>query len=425
MKHVPAHSLAGAFSAALLVLSLPVAAQDKRTPEQLSEASSKALELATAGKMAEAIVLWDDLLDELEGSALLDTHVNLSVAYERIGRLPESWHHLALYLRESTRQGKSDAAAEKALRKLEEKLGKDHAKVGISCEPDGTLLAVKSQGTQGPASSNQSCPLTWWFKPGKHTVVATRAGYKQKEELLDIPALGAPGVFVVKLEKDAALTGVLEVRGDAKSVQVFIDGRLEGAVPFKRKLKPGTYDLMVGSSGQKPWKKTVTIEAGKTVVEEPDVAKAVAPKPAGPIAPLPTDKPPPGKGPVVTAGPGAGDGLAWGPVLTAGGGALLLAAGGVVQYMGYSKNQDLLDKYPPGTKDYNEFVKNSEGYDEDFESDVAPLLATSYGLYAVGAAAVIGGVVWLLLDSEEGPAPVTLAPMAAPGAVGFIGGGAF
>jgi len=351
---------AGALAAALLVLSPPANAQDKRTPEQLSDASAKALELATAGKMAEAIVMWDDLLDELEGSALLDTHVNLSVAYERLGRLPESWHHLALYLRESTGQGQTDAAAEKALRKLEEKLAKDHVKVGISCEPDGTSLAVKSQGTQGPATSTHSCPLTWWFTPGKHTVVATHAGYKQKEELLDIPALGAPGVFVVKLEK------------------------------------------------------------------EPDIAKAAPPKPAAQIEPLPADKPHPAKGPVVTTGPEPDDGQSWGPVITASGGALLLVAGGVVQYMGYSKNQDLLDRYPQGTKDYNEFVKNSEEYDAAFESDVAPLQATSYVLYGVGAAAVIGGAAWLLLDSGDGsPAPVTIAPMAAPGAVGFIGGGVF
>jgi len=85
----------------LLLSSDPAHAGGPRTPEEINKLGDQALEMAQAGQLEEAIKVWVDLLDEVNDRARLDIHVNMGVAYKALQRLPEAWHHLALYLASS------------------------------------------------------------------------------------------------------------------------------------------------------------------------------------------------------------------------------------------------------------------------------------------------------------------------------------
>ncbi len=159
--------------ALLLSLSLAAnaAAGETRSPEELSKDGDRALALAQEGKLDEAVAIWNDILDELPQKGRLDVHVNLAVAYEALGLLPEAWYHLDANLRGSESK---DPAVEKERARIERILTETHVPLRFSCITDGTTIYLDAAKTQG-----YPCPQRWWFKRGTEGhVYATALGRK-------------------------------------------------------------------------------------------------------------------------------------------------------------------------------------------------------------------------------------------------------
>jgi len=424
----------------MLFLCGPLLADEPRTPDQLKSLSDGALAAAQKGDLGAAISTWLDILDEVAEAARPDIHANLAVAYKMGGHLPEAWHHLTTYLKTC---GKEDKAAAKELEALEGKLTVAYGKVGIACEPadsriyldfeplvpDGGEPALAPYGGAGglgaeppavrtadekasPAGRGPAyaCPLTWWFLGGDHEVLVVKSGFRPYVLRVTSNVRGGIGAYTARLE-EIPMFGYLEIEGAGKAIQVFINGALEGKVPFRRKLKPGSYEIMVGRPGEEVWKKTIVIEVDKTLVERPPNAQpeVAQPDPVGP------DNIQPGPGIMTPAGAGDRPFPTWQTVLMAGG-AALLAAGGVVQYLGYAANQDLLDKYPEKEPDYLKWKENQAKYKQEFSDSVAPLRTTAYALYGLGGAAAAAGIVWLIVGraddrTDDVPVPLSLSPL--------------
>ena len=374
-------------------------AQEKRNPKELAALSDKAFDAAANGQLNEAIKIWEDILDEFETEdARLDIHVNLTVAYRKLKKLPEAWHHLTKYLKGKKQE---DRKAGKELQTLEDKLAATHVKMAVACDPSDSTIYLAGEAT----GTAYSCPLTWWFEPGEHPVHVARRGYRARTAGLSVVRRGGEAVYTVHL-KPLPKYGTLVIEGSKKAVTVFINGMIEGKVPFRRKLEVGTYDLMVGRAGEPQWTKKVVIREGETTVEKPALAQETAEKTPKPIAP-PVEKREgkhaKGQQPEIWK---------W---LLLGGGLAVAGAGGILQYVGYSNNQNLRETYPADQSlSEEQFDYNEQSYKSGYSEDVAPMKTASFVLYGLGGAAAATGAVLLVLDaldSGRGARPASITPL--------------
>jgi hypothetical protein len=376
-----------------LLCGAPAQAQDKKDPIRLfNEASG----LAEKGQLEDAVAIWLLVQEDIPDKYKPVVQVNLGLAYKKMKHYAKAWHHLTVYLKAQPKE--KDAA--KWLKQVEKKLRKTHSQVTVNCAPADARIFVQSTDTK----QSYACPLTWWFEKGTRPIRVERDGYKPAIELLKLEKAGQTIARTVTLQSDKKY-GHLVIEGDGRAVQVFINGILEGKVPFRRKLKAGPYDVMVGPPGKIPWKKRITIVTGKTITAKPDVAF----KPKVVIKKDPVKKDP---GMVSKSRGGKDiDGPKWWYWGLIGGGVTLLAAGGATTVLAIGRNSDLADKYDqPGATDAEILA-----YEEDFDSEVKPLANVSYVFYGLGGAAVATGVVFAVLYyanvPDDTPAPIAITPM--------------
>jgi hypothetical protein len=268
----------------LLLVALPVAAiaQAAPDPEALKRRSQEALELAQEGKMAQAIVAWEDVLAVAEGELALNIHFNLAAAYEHSGDTVNAWHHLGSFIRSNP---KDDPEARQELERLEKELSKKLVKLGIACTvPEATIYLGKE-----PMGTPFRCPLTWWFEPGSQAVVVSAEGHESKVEEFVVRKLGGEASHLVVLEK-----------------------------------------------------KKVTIEAGKTLVERPPDAQpevaVVEPPDRGDDGNLPAA--------VSKGDDGGKSGSSLWPWTVVGAGGAMVIAGAVFHGLSFANENDLFDRYP-------------------------------------------------------------------------------
>jgi hypothetical protein len=439
------------FVIAASVFNVQGLAQEKRSPEDLARMEEEAWKAADSGEFQKAIDIWEDMVTAISGEGLAGIHKNLAVAYGMLKKRPEAWFHLTSYLEKA---GKEDNKAGKRLEKLEKKLMETHRKVAITCAPDGATLYFGLE----PAGPAYACPITWWFEPGKQFVYLEKNGFRAQTAQYDVRKRGERGSWTVKL---VALPkfGHLVIKGEGKAIQVFLDGSLEGTVPFKRKLEEGTYELMVGGPGKMPWKKTVVIKADTTTVEEPPNAQKTVTSDRLPVTsgqvpvtsgqvpvtsgqvPVTSGQVPVTSGQVpVTSGqvPVAGDQVMGGkrskagPVALLAGGLGVVVVGAILNGVGYSKEGDLYEKYNPGEPggktaiEHNPVVEGAQGdYEAAYADEVKPLKTLSTVTYIVGSTAATAGVVWLIVEAIRTPdkkKTLNISPMMGPGAAGAVFG---
>lgn len=417
MRNSFVHGLVIALSAAF-VCSAGLA-QEKRSAEDLSRLEEEAWKAADAGDIQKAIDIWEGIMPEITGEGRIVIHKNLAAGYGMLKNLPASWYHLTIYLEKI---GKEDVKAARRLEKLEKAMMETHRKVFIACDPSGATLHFGIEAT-GPA---YSCPVTWWFEPGKQFVYAEKNGYRAQTAQYDVRRRGEKGVWTVKLV-ELPKYGHLVVKGEGKAIQVFLDGSLEGTVPFKRKLKEGTYELMVGKPGEMPWKKTVVVKADATTVEEPPNAR---PEVAGEVDQGPGEG---GQIPVVADQVSTTGRSKVGPVVLLGGGVGLVVVGAILNGIGHGKEQDVYDRYAPTAWDnsmpreeYNQGVANAQdNYKAAYADEVQPFKTWTYVLYGVGGATAVAGAVWLVLKTTSEPekkTDIVVSPLMGPGTVGALFG---
>jgi hypothetical protein len=380
-----------------------------RTPEQLNTLSGQAMAAAQSGDFQKAIDIWEDILPEIVGEGRVGLHFNLALGYKRLDQLPFAWHHMTAYLEQV---GKEDVKAAKGLEKMEKSLVKTHRKVVITCTPEGAAIY------QGLAATGiaYACPLTWWFKPGKQFIYVAKQGFEGTTAEHDVRNRGEKGVWQVKLDALPSY-GHLVVKGEGRAIQVFLDGNLEGTVPFKRKLKAGNYQLMVGKPGEMPWKKGVIVKANQTTVEEPPNAKPKSKDIAKDTTPT--------NGNELTVIDGVDDSrssnapIQWALI---GGGLGVVAVGAILNGVGLSREADLYDEFYP---DENTPRADAQAaYDAAYEEEAKAFKNSSVVLYSLGGAAAAAGVIWLIADEVGSPSQkekgVGVVPMVAPGTAGAI-----
>lgn len=397
-------------------------AQNKRTPEELAKLEEQAWKAADSGDFKKAIAIWEEIMDEIAGEGRNAIQKNLASAYLMLKEYPASWYYLTTYLENTSRK---DVKAARQLEKLERKLNSTHRKVFITCDPEAASVYFGLEAT----GTAYKCPITWWFKPGKQFVYVTKDGFRPQSAQYDVRERGEKGAWTVKLA-ELPQYGVLVVKGEGKAIQVFLNGMLEGKVPFKRKLKQGTYELMVGQPGKMPWKKTVEVKPNQTTVEEPPPAQPTAvPGGAGKASLSGADGKTDG---TVTIGAVAEPEKApskVGPIVVLASGVGFVAAGAILQIVGASKEGDVYARYKPGAwggagdpATHNEAVHAAQAeYEAAYSDEVQPFKTTSYVLYGVGGAAAVAGAVWLALQSggsEKDKGQITVAPLVARDLVG-------
>jgi len=152
---------------------------------------NRGVELIEAGKVKEAVYVWEEVLPELSGKALTAVHLYLGLGYKELKQWPEAWHHLTSYLKTNDTV---DPETGKDLQSVEKELaGAGYVKVGVVCQPVGARLSVGAR--------DYACPLTWWFQPGKEKVGAQAEGYHPKMEEVVVLKRGGDGAHTIKLVK--------------------------------------------------------------------------------------------------------------------------------------------------------------------------------------------------------------------------------
>ncbi len=376
-------------------------AQSKDPISLFNEAS----DLADKGLYEEAIAIWLMVADAIPEKYRPTVQVNLGLAYKKLGKLPQAHHHLSRFL--VAKPQDPDATA--WLAETVGELRRTHVLVHVRCRPEDARVFVQGESKEGYA-----CPFDWWFEPGRRLLRGEKEGFEQKLEVVDVTA-GRPEQDVLLELVSAEQWGYLEVPGTGKSVQVFLNGMLEGRVPFRRKLKPGSYELMVGRPGELPWKKQISVVAGQTLVETPELAPPEEKKPEETLAAqLGT--------PVHVAAKaeeesGAGSWWKWSLV---GAGVVAAATGGALGYLAMDANEQLKRDYPDGTAENPAPIQHKNLYDKGYDEQVQPKIVSSYVLYGIGGAMAIAGGVLLLVgngsggESKDTEGKLGLAPVLLP-----------
>lgn len=323
------------------LLALLWAGAASAQPADPQERFNQAVELATGGDYDKAVEACLDVLDRLPESERPRVHKLLGYSYMKLDMLPESWHHLTIYLESS---GKEDTTAGGWLQDVETALKQTYVKVSFSCKPEGltVILPASKPGAIGHSAFRiPHSAFVWWFKPGKHTVKATAPSHKSRTVEIDVRQRGDSGMREIRL----AAVETTRLPGDG--------GPGSGA-------------------------------GGATIV------KPVEPK-----------KP--------------SRGLEWALI---GSGLALGVTGGIFHGIGYSKNEDLHDKYL-NANDYPVADEAQKLYDDARDEQVRPKEIAAYVLYGIGGAGVLAGIVtWAVRKpggTDDRASGLTISPMLLPG----------
>lgn len=364
--------------------------------QKASDLNAKAIENYKAENYVDAIELWLQALEFASAEQRVGAHKNLGLALMKLDRLPEAWHHLAAYMR---RTNYEDKKVGENLRELENKLIRTFIKVSVSSQPLGATAILPP----GDRMHQLTTPLIWWFPPGEYVVQFKLKGYVDRKETIRASLRGNRNfTFELKL---VAKEGFLDILGGPKGSKVLVDGKVAGDAPFSDKYPPGDYSVEVIYPDGKSWKKVVTVKSEKTV-------KITIPTPGEPVKPVEKDDKKSTLLPWIT--------IAAGGALVLAGGAMHVLAASKIDFGTYDSAKDKALASGGSAAGMQKIYQDES--DSMYDS-AKPLATTAFALYGVGGAAVIGGVVWLMLDSsgEEKPqgSKVSFVPWAAPGNAGF------
>jgi hypothetical protein len=200
------------------------------------------------------------------------------------------------------------------------------------------------------------------------------------------------------------VVGRLEVAATPAGASIRVDGRDAGKSPLEAPLVlgPGEHEIEAAMHGYTPEKRTVRVEPRSKTGMLFELQQLPADGPAAEPEPGPAKSPP--EEPVP-----AGHGALWtGGWAVTGIGAALLVAGGITGGLALSAGNQLESDYPDGVP----------RADEDKVDRMDRLAVATNVLLGVGGAAVVAGVVLLVLDDGPGESAVILTPAAGPGFAG-------
>lgn len=368
-----------------VALLLPAAALGQEAQDPATRLS-KARELANGGRLGEAMQIWAEVVELLPPQERVPVHLELAKACRKFGRLPEAWYHFDRYTRLAP-QPEPEALTEKET--LENALGRTHCRVEFSSDPPGAALHFDETG-EGPGLE---MPFVFWVKPGMQAVTATLEGYEIKS--IQFASCAAGGTAAQKLTlKALEQFGVLQLAGQEVGAEVFLNGKPEGTVPFRKKVAAGTWDVVVTKPGRPPWRMQIVVPPGGTVVERPAIERT------GKIV---------GGGKAGAETEESGNWWKWAMV---GGGVAILGVAGTLNGIAYGRNEDLKARYPDG-KPWNPVSPTvPAAYRQEFDDTVQPMATSAWVLYGVGGAAAAAGAVLLILDGAGDAGKAVVVPLA-------------
>lgn len=388
----------------LLGLAVPDAARAQPEPENESiKRFNEASKLAKSGKLEEAVDIWLAVYEALPDKYRPAVQLNLGLGYKKLLRYPDAWYFLSRYRISGPRNEK----AEHWMDEVEAKLLGEYRRVTLTCIPFGTMVAVSTN----EGAPIHECPITWWFKPGRHQVRLSKPGFKTVIKPIVVPDKMGEVRVSVTLEEES--DGVLAIVGTEKGAVVYVSGKEAGEIPFKARVRAGKYQVKVVRKGLPPWEEVVEVLAGRTVTREPKFKRPKV---------LPVKKPPVDEPGTVVRPPAAGG--QWWKWTLLGGGVAMVAVGAALHGMANQENEDLRKKYPDGTPELPVSVENQQNYNSEYDSSIYPKAVAGYVMYGVGAAAATAGLVTLVIDMISAPAEkevmtTRIHPLALPEGGGF------
>jgi len=244
--------------AALVAISGGQAAgQEARDP---NKQFNEGLDLAREGKTLEAIGLWVGVLDEVEERFRPSVHKALGLAFHSLGRSQEAVHHLRSFL--GSRMEGEELEVRALVLELEDELRKGHRSVTIACDP-GNARVYHGRSAEG---TSYPCPLTWWFKPGRHFVHVTSTGYVPVTEEVDVAEQCTQTVKTVVLR--AVGVGEQPVSIDPAELQRRILTAVEaGHTSVLKRLAEQHPEVFKGLSCDKAWVPAVQLMSPSDCLE--------------------------------------------------------------------------------------------------------------------------------------------------------------
>lgn len=319
--------------------------------------------------------------------------VGLALTYERIGEPASALPYYRRFLQSllattgpvEKKWIERRVVVEKALPALEAAALGTRAMVEIDSQPSGAAVTVDGAAVPGWEDDSRT-PLVAFLAPGVHVVRFQHAGYEPVDNRVKVQA-GVRQNLVLALTKlpDA---GTLLVRTGAVDAMVFVDDEHAGAGTDVQIQRPaGSHRVKVLRPRYAAFETEVRMDANAT---REVVASWEGERTAGSIAGPDLGRP------AVTAAASTSWSLAaWG-WLTAGSGAGLVVLGGVFNAL--------------AVKDANEMAGLDPALGAETALDRWSSLndsrtwkrGTAFALYGVGAAAIVGGVVMILLPEPKG-----------------------
>jgi hypothetical protein len=215
------------------------------------------------------------------------------------------------------------------------------------------------------------------------------------------------------------LVGHLVVESSPTGATIRVDGREAGKAPLGRPLVlgPGDHEVEASLEGYAAQKRIVRVESRGDAAVSFELQKVEAATPEGdPDSAIPEPVAPPPPPPPPAERPAAGHGALWtGGWVVAGLGAAIMVAGGVTGGMALATGNELESDYPDGVP-----------RDKKSEVDGMDRLAVATDvLLGVGGAALVAGVVMLVVDVRSESDDVAFVPAAGPGFAGASLAGRF
>jgi len=228
----------------VLLGSGPVRGQEKEDPNTLF---NRGLDLAREGRAEDAIALWLGILDEVEAQHRPSVHRALGLAYAQMDRLPEASYHLRRFLAAKLT---GEAAKSRArLLEVEDRLRQEHRSVTLACQPRDSTVYMGPEA-KGPA---YACPVTWWFKPGRHFVHVTRPGYTPATEEIDVADQCTETLRTVVLQAEAGAVSSGAVQDPAAVAARLKQAIQDGHVSVVRQIAASSPAVLKGLPCDQAW----------------------------------------------------------------------------------------------------------------------------------------------------------------------------
>jgi len=383
--------------ALLLVFADSAMGQEKADVGTLND---RAIKLSKEGMLGKAIEIWVELLEvtEAEYAYRWVFHKNVGRNFQKLGKLPRAWWHLAQAKKLAPEKGARKLA--KRITRLEEALVADgYRRVTVTANRLGAIMPIEDE-----LANWYPLPGIWWFKPGYvqfkvrsadgHVTTQSEAITADTDEVrAQVPAPVARGRLIVVASPPAA-----EIR---------VDGKLLGVGRVEIDVDEGDHKLAVTLSGYEPFIGTIGVLGSET--EEEAVVLNRLPD----------------------LGTGQSSFHKWHWIAL--GSSLALVGAGCGTYWGWGqgamddqRNAHLawVDALTSQGQAPTEQAKDDD-WQRRVDNNVLPAEMTSYVLWGVGGAGLIATAVWMGVSAtspaelEEAARMPLIGPLTAPGSTGL------